>query len=449
MVLWGSIALVLFSAREGWQHVLEQPERFYHRVWGRELDAAEVSSQLPFWQRFLNFGSVSAPEECLSEAIAAFRQLSRDGLSPGEEDRVRTLAVLLAEAQRLEEARQELQLLPDELSGREFKRAFQAAYLEAGAPAQARTLLRAVAVEPEWARNKLGMRLAARAGDQARVREIRERLEARGWQHQRRITLVSLLHFSALAAGLAVLVRCGRRCGWREAIGEGRAVSPWTISEGYAVLVRGGVAALPLVGGLVVLSQWVPLVAGSATLLSAIPFCWLASRWLLQPYGERWRSLFGFQFQEGGWREIPGWTIALLALVISGELVVGLWVADSDLGGLAESIPEEFLFGAWDTVVASALDAIVWAPLVEEIVFRGVLYTTLRRRLSPWMAALASAVLFGMVHGYSLAGFVVICWSGFLWAVAYEKSRTLWPAILCHAASNSLAVFSPLILYRW
>jgi membrane protease YdiL (CAAX protease family) len=120
-----------------------------------------------------------------------------------------------------------------------------------------------------------------------------------------------------------------------------------------------------------------------------------------------------------------------------------------DAGPLSESIPEDLVLGRGSEVWFSSLDAIIWAPLVEEVAFRGFLYTTLRRRFPMVTATVLSSTIFALVHGYSLAGFVTIWWSGLVWACAYEKSRTLWPGILCHATSNALATLSPLLLYRW
>ena len=96
----------------------------------------------------------------------------------------------------------------------------------------------------------------------------------------------------------------------------------------------------------------------------------------------------------------------------------------------------------WDPpwlAAAAALDSVAWAPLVEEIAFRGVLYGTLRTKLDAGPATLLSAVVFAGAHGYGVAGFASVFVSGVLWAVAYERTRSLWPGMLAHAASNTIA----------
>jgi hypothetical protein len=100
-------------------------------------------------------------------------------------------------------------------------------------------------------------------------------------------------------------------------------------------------------------------------------------------------------------------------------------------------------------VAAGTVDGVVWAPTFEELAFRGLLYPTLRLRLPPWPAALLSSALFGVAHGYGLQGFVAVTWSGMIWALGYERTRSLVPGILAHAASNLLATTSFLLLLRF
>jgi len=76
--------------------------------------------------------------------------------------------------------------------------------------------------------------------------------------------------------------------------------------------------------------------------------------------------------------------------------------------------------------------------LMEEIVFRGLLYGALRTRMAPWPAAGASAVLFGTTHFYGLPGFMGVTLFGFWCAVAREKTGSLLPGIASHMAVTGL-----------
>ena len=76
------------------------------------------------------------------------------------------------------------------------------------------------------------------------------------------------------------------------------------------------------------------------------------------------------------------------------------------------------------------------APLGEELLFRGVLFGWLRR----WrfvLAAIISALVFGTAHGFNVV-FPAAIVLGLLNAYVYEKSGSIWPAVVAHATNNTL-----------
>lgn len=77
-------------------------------------------------------------------------------------------------------------------------------------------------------------------------------------------------------------------------------------------------------------------------------------------------------------------------------------------------------------------------PLAEEVIFRGILYAWLRRWGVP-VAVVVSALVFGLFHGLNAIFFVGLV-IGALNALVYEKSGSLWPAVIAHAVNNSVAV---------
>jgi membrane protease YdiL (CAAX protease family) len=81
--------------------------------------------------------------------------------------------------------------------------------------------------------------------------------------------------------------------------------------------------------------------------------------------------------------------------------------------------------------------ATIWAPIVEEAIFRGCLYRHLRSRMGMFAAALISAVTFGFMHGYSaiLLG-PVIC-LGFVFALMREWRGSLIASMTAHCMHNA------------
>lgn len=86
--------------------------------------------------------------------------------------------------------------------------------------------------------------------------------------------------------------------------------------------------------------------------------------------------------------------------------------------------------------------AVVAAPLVEELVFRGLLHKRLRRCLDMKKSALISAFAFGITHG-NFVQFVYAFIVGLLLAYIYELYNSLWAAILFHACNNMISAVMP------
>ena len=52
----------------------------------------------------------------------------------------------------------------------------------------------------------------------------------------------------------------------------------------------------------------------------------------------------------------------------------------------------------------SLVEYVIFAPCFEELAFRGLLFAILRRKFRFLPAALISAGIFGVAHGYGLVG---------------------------------------------
>ncbi|MEW9573092.1 lysostaphin resistance A-like protein [Rhodanobacter sp. Si-c] len=96
--------------------------------------------------------------------------------------------------------------------------------------------------------------------------------------------------------------------------------------------------------------------------------------------------------------------------------------------------------------IALTLAVVSIGPLVEELLFRGVLLSALLRRMRPAWAALASASLFALVHlpdlrwlWYALPNLALL---GVVLAWLRLRSGSLWPAVIAHACNNLLAMLA-------
>jgi uncharacterized protein len=100
-----------------------------------------------------------------------------------------------------------------------------------------------------------------------------------------------------------------------------------------------------------------------------------------------------------------------------------------------------FGHGALGALAAGVL-IVVAAPVSEEIFFRGFIFGGLRRRLSFPLAALISALIFGVFHytGPGSIGVVPqLAFLGFALAWVYEETGSIYPTVAIHALNNALA----------
>lgn len=78
-------------------------------------------------------------------------------------------------------------------------------------------------------------------------------------------------------------------------------------------------------------------------------------------------------------------------------------------------------------------------PIVEELIFRGLIYRRLREYTSLGTGAVLSALIFGIYHGNLVQG-VYAFLLGLLFVYVYERYHTMAAPILFHMAANLLSV---------
>nr|MBR9811995.1 CPBP family intramembrane metalloprotease [bacterium] len=155
---------------------------------------------------------------------------------------------------------------------------------------------------------------------------------------------------------------------------------------------------------------------------------------LIEFFGLRWPS----------WKTIF-WIMPafVFAMMIVGAILVACgwqtWIQDS-LGAK----PQEAVTLVRETsdvglLVAMAVTAIIFAPITEELIFRGYLYPVVKRFTDRWFASIFSGVLFGVIH-FNVMALPMLALMGIILAVIYEKSGSLWVPIGCHAAFNATSV---------
>jgi hypothetical protein len=122
-------------------------------------------------------------------------------------------------------------------------------------------------------------------------------------------------------------------------------------------------------------------------------------------------------------------------------VIVGYNIICSEVDNLTRSLVPmpRFLYELFGSLAAGALASLflisLVAPVVEELVFRGLILGGLLAYYKPWKAILVSAVLFTLFH-LNPYQFVAAFGLGLLFGWVFWKTRSLWPCMILHAIFN-------------
>lgn len=225
---------------------------------------------------------------------------------------------------------------------------------------------------------------------------------------------------------------------------------PWTGGTAAAVILRGGAVGVAMT----ILILTMPSFEHAAFRAMAIPLAYLplltlAYVHLLKPVGLTFSNGFGLNVKREDFGRLAGIVIAVVAAGLWGEWAMG---RASELLNLnnhwTEWFDQDLVWGTPSALAVSLLEYVIFAPIFEELAFRGLLFAALRRRFEFAPAAVMSSSLFALAHGYDLVGFISVFWSGFLWAWIYNRTGSLLPGMAAHAINNLLVCLTVMALLR-
>lgn len=447
-------SILWFSATLPKLDRFEEPARALELMVSRTLEAQDGLRRSPEWQQWLAEWTVGSNERERAEAIQWYRELVHTAGDPLSKLR---LAILQGEfgqeRDALVQARTWQNLAaPMPLFGRLIDSAYGMERLDRPSEMELQAAL-AETVPAGWFYNHLAARLAERADDQPLLATVERQIEVRGEQVQSRGRSLILSELVCLIVGSVMLLRIVR-------LRERRAgillvhlpgvPPPWPGWTGAAVLLRGGaLGAVITVGFLSFPPVEHESLRALAIPLANLPLLVFAYTHLLRPAKLDFWNGFGLHIERAQLGRLAGVVLAVVAAGLWGEWVMGRVAEGLNLTNhWTEWFDPDLVCASGSTLTISMLEYVVFAPLFEELAFRGLLYAMLRRRLAFMPAALISASLFALAHGYGVIGCVSVLWSGFLWAWIYEKTGSLVPGIIAHALNNLMVCLAVMALLR-
>ena len=195
------------------------------------------------------------------------------------------------------------------------------------------------------------------------------------------------------------------------------------------------IEVIALVGSLLI-GVFGPLPLGFLPVLAMFAIYWISRK-------ENYPNLVGtFRM---GWlkvmsdaliRLLRAWPALLAISFISSQVLSG-YPKQESVQKLAEmqSLTEVFNIACY---------ALVVAPVIEEFLFRGILFRAMKRSFGVGPALVISSILFGLVH-QNVLSFVPLTFLGIILSLSYEHTGDLRTCILIHAGFNGFMIFSILV----
>ncbi|MFJ7310730.1 CPBP family intramembrane glutamic endopeptidase [Peribacillus frigoritolerans] len=156
----------------------------------------------------------------------------------------------------------------------------------------------------------------------------------------------------------------------------------------------------------------------------------------LRPKKLSWSEVGIKKFTVKDWKIIVVFSVILMvgAVII---VVLTSFIGNSWENSKTEAIQQKVTFV---TVLIAFISAAVISPIYEEIFYRGFLYRWLRTRIGFIGAILLSSTIFTIIHIPTYNVMPVNFFSGIIFALAYERTNSIWPSVIIHGLTNGIMV---------
>ncbi len=308
-------------------------------------------------------------------------------------------------------------------------------------------------VPANWFYYQLARRLASQSGDQVLRENLRHQFhqltDLQFWKWRVLIIIECLLGGIGLMCFIYMVVMRFKLRLFQSEGESNQRTSFWTFHEGYAVLARGGALSILLIALLASVPYGMTILEDYGSLVLYLPTVAVATILLCWPKEQSLLAVLGcHNFFERIKSSLPLLS-SVIALGLMGEWLIML---GGDMFDISVHWTEWFLphliWGSQMEVLKTSLEVVVLAPFFEEIIFRGIVFSTLRAKFGLASSLIGSAGIFALVHGYGPIAFFSVFWSGILWAWLYERTGSIVPGICAHAVNNGVVVYFLVSIFR-
>jgi membrane protease YdiL (CAAX protease family) len=152
-----------------------------------------------------------------------------------------------------------------------------------------------------------------------------------------------------------------------------------------------------------------------------------------------------FGINKMSWGKILIWGLGAMVPVYIclglGSVIIQLIIPSKEKVPEMQEIVQTMISSNDITILIALLfSALIVAPIVEEIIFRGYIYPVLKKYSHRLFAGFMSSLLFAVVHG-NVAGLIPLLLLAIILTLCYELTGSIFVPILIHALFNGINSF--------
>jgi len=132
--------------------------------------------------------------------------------------------------------------------------------------------------------------------------------------------------------------------------------------------------------------------------------------------------------------------LKIISICILIDIVITVILNVSDVERRFPSYQKVMFFLTNSNIFISIICTGILAPILEEIIFRGIIFNRLKEyNIGLQISIIIQAVLFGIIH-FNIVQSTYAILIGILFAVIYEKKKTIVAPIIAHMTFNLFTI---------
>lgn len=136
------------------------------------------------------------------------------------------------------------------------------------------------------------------------------------------------------------------------------------------------------------------------------------------------------------------WAIAGIFLAFFAQSIASM--VETAIGIETGSENTQYLVSVIDKIPLFIITTSIIAPILEEVVFRKIIFGSMYKRWNFFISALLSSFIFGLVH-FEFEHIILYTAMGFTFAFLYAKTQRILVPIAAHVMMNTIVVIGQFV----